>query len=133
MTVRGLFRGLIVNHAPLTNLVPTDEWVSSGAMNEENAPPRPFAVIRYGPTNIGLADIKRAEVTLWVHDELGDYTRINKVLDLLYARLNGQEHVADSESEIIMIEWLSTSGDLFDPGYRTLTRNITFNLVGKGV
>lgn len=134
MSISTIVRGLIINQVPITSIIPADRWKSSGSLEEDNAPDRPFAVIRYGVVSVGMAHIKRGQVTFWIHDELGTYATINNVLDLLYARLHGQEHVADADgNEIIEMKWNSASGDLYDPGFRTLTRNTTFDIVGKGV
>jgi hypothetical protein len=134
MGTRELFRGLIIDEETLTDLIPEARWKSSGSMSEDNAPPRPFGVIRYGLTTPGMGEVKRGTVTIWIHDELGDYGLINSVLERLYGTLNGREHVADGEgNELVLVEWQNDSGDLYDPGYKTITRNTTFNLIGKGV
>lgn len=134
MTIRSIVLQKVVGTTALTSLIPADNWWSSGSLKDENAPPRPFVVIRYGVVNAGMAHIHRGSVTFWIHDDLGDYSKINAVLKVLYDTLNGQEHLSDTDgNEVIKVEWDNTSSDLFDPGYRTITRNITFNLVGKGV
>lgn len=134
MSIRSIVLDEIQGTSALTNLIPSDNWWSSGSLEEDNAPPRPFVVIRYGATNPGIGDVKRGSVTFWVHDDLGDYSRINGVLKQLYVTLHGREHLTDGNgNEIIRLEWTTDSNDLFDPGYRTITRNTTFNLVGKGV
>jgi hypothetical protein len=69
-----------------------------------------------------------------VHDDLGDYARINSVLKALYDRLHHRNNIHDGAgNEITQMDWQGDSSDLFDPGYRTITRTTTFNLVGKGV
>lgn len=132
--MRDLFRSMIINEPSLTALIPAERWKGSGSVTEENVPERMFAVIRYGIENIGMADLKRCLVTIWVHDQQGTYEDINKVLSALYGRL---DHVAGQQdgsgNEITSCEWQSNSGDLYDTGFRTITRNTTFEIIGKGV
>lgn len=134
MTVRSIIRDHVVADSALTVLIAETNWWSSGSLMDENAPPRPFVVIRYGVTAPGVGALHRGSVTFWVHDDLGDYSRINSVLRALYSRLNKQVALMDGEgNEVTQIDWSAESSDLFDPGYRTITRTTTFNFVGKGV
>lgn len=132
--MRTLFRDMIINDSPLSALIPAERWCEAGSVTEENVPERMFAVIRYGVDSPGMGDIQRGIVTIWIHDNPGTYEDINKVLKALYGRLNRVEGQQDgSGNEITSCVWESNSGDLYDPGFRTVTRNATFNLVGKGV
>lgn len=132
--MRTLLRDLIIQDPALTTLIPAERWKGSGSVTEENKPDTMFAVIRYGIENRGMSDKKRCLVTIWVHDSQGTYEDINKVLDALYGRLNGVAGQQDgSGNEIMSCEWQSNSGDLIDTGFRTITRNATFELIGKGV
>jgi hypothetical protein len=132
--MRSLFRSLILANTDLTDKIPEDNWKTSGSLTEDNLPERPFAVIRFGVATRGMATIKRGSATIWVHDVLGTYTNIDSILDLLHGTLDGVEQVSDEAgNELISCEWDSTSGDLYDPGFRTITKNMTFNLIGKGV
>lgn len=134
MSIRTIILNHIKGDAPLLSLIPAENIWSSGSLKDDNAPPRPFIVIRYGPTAVGVGSVKRGSVTFWVHDDLGDYSKINQVLERLYARLDQQVSLQDgSGNEVIQISWDNVSGDLSDPGFRTITRNTTFNFVGKGV
>lgn len=132
--MRSLFRTEIIEDAIIIQDIPAERWKSSGSLNNENAPARPFAVIRFGVDSPGVGDIRRTQVTVWIHDEPGSYGRIDRILERLKAILNGKEHVSDGQgNEMIHCGWESNSGDLYDPGFKTISRNATFNLVGKGV
>lgn len=135
--MRGIFRSLIladIGPGGLLEKIPEERWLSSGSLNVDNAPPRPFAVFRYGVTSQGMAAIKRGLVTIWIHDEPGTYTGIDGIIKRLNGILDGVEQVSDGQGgELIRCEWQSNSGDLIDPGFRTITKNTTFNLIGKGV
>ena len=111
-----------------------DNIFSSGAIQEDSVPDTPFAVIRMGVRNTGMSDIYRQNFTIWVHDEPGDYTRIDRIVQGIYGRLDGAEHrtVEEVVGEMILCQWQSTGDDTYDPGFRTISRNITFAAVGTG-
>lgn len=134
MSLQKITRNLIIATPALSSLIPADRWVPASALNEENAPARLFAVMRWGTTGIGVGPVRRHTLTIWVHDDGGSYEEVNSVLRALDARLTGVTHASDGEgSEIIQIDEPTFSGDLYDPGFRTITKNITFNIVGKGL
>lgn len=132
--MRSIIRGLLVENDELTDIIPPDRWIGAGALTEDNLPPIPFAVIRFGLTNPGMGDVYKGSVTFWVHDTRGTYESIDRVLSLIAGSLDGREHVSDEDgNELIIAEWQSNSGDLFDTGYRTITKTSTYQIVGKGV
>lgn len=135
MGLQSLVRGLIISHSPLLDIIPAARWLPAGAINADNVPERLFAAMRWGTTTPGVGAMRRHTLAIWVHDDLGTYSDINSVLTLLDARLSGVAHVREEGgSEILQIDGEpSVSGDLYDPGYRTITRNITFNVIGKGL
>lgn len=105
---------------------------SSGSFLADQLPARPFAVIRIGVASPGMAHIKRGTAEIWIHDDPGSYDRIDGILKSIYDRLDGAEHLTDDEgNELMSSSWQGTSGDLNDPGFRTITKNISFEVVGK--
>jgi hypothetical protein len=76
--------------------------------------------------------VRRRRLEVWIHDEEGSYSLIDKVIGLLYKNLDGLEHVTYGSSELIMCEWVSDSTDLYDDGYRTNTKSTMFDIVGTG-
>ena len=131
--MRSLIRGLIIADSELMGLIPAERWVSGGSLTAENAPARPFAVIRFGVTGVGMAHIHRMSATIWIHDDPGSYGQIDDIIFRLNAILDGVEQVSDGAgNELMRCSWESNSGDLYDPGFRTITRNSTFAIVGKG-
>lgn len=111
-----------------------DSIGSAGSFREDDLPSRPFAVIHMGVQNPGMAHIKDRNMVIWIHDEGGDYGRIDEALHAVYGRLDGAEHVSDSggSAELIRAHWTATSGDLIDPGFRTITKNSSYRLIGTG-
>lgn len=107
---------------------------SSGSVDGDNLPALPFAVIHFGVVRPGMAQVKDRNIVVWIHDRGADYTAIDAALEAVYGRLDGAEHVpeTDGSAELIRAEWTATSGDLFDPGYRTITKNSSYRLIGTG-
>lgn len=132
--MRSIIRDLILENAELLSIIPEERWLSSGALTEDNSPPCPFGVFRWGTTERGIGYIKRGTVTIWIHDSIGSYQTIDDVLALVTGTLDGKEQVEDGKgNELIVCEWQNNSGDLYDPGYRTLTKNMLFNIIGRGL
>lgn len=107
---------------------------SSGAVREDNLPPSPFAVVRLGISAPGMGEVRRASCTVWIHSKGADYAVIDDALQSIYGRLSGAEHVSEQggSAELIRAEWESTSDDLYDPGFRTITKNSLYRLIGTG-
>lgn len=132
--MRSIIREILIGNEELTAIIPAERWYGAGAVSEDNTPASPFAVMRFGVVDRGMAEIHRGNVTIWIHDTRGTYRTVDNVLSLIAGILDGREHVSDAlGNELIRAEWLNTSGDLFDTGYRTITRNATYNVVGRGV
>ncbi len=71
---------------------------------------------------------------MWIHDEEGDYDRIENALKFVYKTLHGVEHRTDGDgNEIITMSWVNDSTDLYDDGYRTNCMSSTFEVIGKEV
>lgn len=132
--MRALLRTLIIETIALTDLIPAERWKPGGSIVADNIPERKFAVIRFGTVTTGLAHIKRVPVSIWIHDDHGSYGEIDAVLKALTDRLDGvEQQQGDGDVEIISIEWDNNSGDLYDPGYRTITKNWNATIIGKGL
>lgn len=129
-------RGLLFNQITSSPTVlvaglPPLQVFAASALEERPADP-PFAVVRFGTTGRGMGKIVRAHADIWVHDEPGSYVRIDNILAAIRGTLDGVNHLADGVgNEIISAEWTSDSGDLIDQGYRTITKNTGYDLIGR--
>lgn len=128
--MRVVVRNLILEDPALVAEIPADRWFGSGSVPD--TPPRPFAEIRFGGTFPGMAHITRRRLEVWIHDDEGDYGRIDKIIGLLKKVLDGAEHVQGEDSELIRASWVGDSTDLYDDGYRTNTKSTGFDVVGTG-
>lgn len=132
--MRSIVYKLLTDDAELVGLVPKANWHSSGALTEDNTPPTPFAVMRFGNAGPGMGAVQRGSVEIWIHDSLGSYQLIDRALARVRAILDGKEHVQDGDgNELMIAEYDQTSDDLYDPGFRTITKNSNFILVGTGI
>ena len=128
--MRALVRGLLIAGLDDASDIPPERWFGSGAVTD--TPPRPFAEIKFGGRFPGIGVVARRRLEVWIHDDEGDYDRIEKWLQHSKERLNGAEHQSDGDgNEIVLCSWVSDSTDLYDDGYRTNCMMSAFEIVGK--
>lgn len=92
----------------------------------------PFLVHRFGndsPENIAEVDIEphRQFFSIWVYDELGDYTRIDDTIAKVKASLSAL--LKSKTDKIITIRYLETSQDLEDQTFNAICRYARFQLI----
>ena len=112
----------------ITSLMPVDGILGGGALR--SAPKvKPFLIIGLNPSlrpNVASATIGGMVIT--VHDEPGDYGRIDQVLSRVKQLFN---NAVPGEPGSTVVEWLTDSQDLADDGYGTILRNSSYRLVGE--
>lgn len=129
--MRTLVRSLLIADLGDEPEIPAERWKSGGGIATD-APPRPFAVMRFTGTLPGMGSVVRGQLEVWIHDDEGDYGLIDKWLKYVKDHLDGVEHESDEAgNEIISCTWKNNSPDLFDDGYRTICKMAAFELVGK--
>lgn len=111
------------------------ERVTPRRAQENNDIPKPFAVYGLGnSTNEGLTDstaknpdgAERQFFQVWIHDEGGDYTQIDNLVEIVKKRLTGQGNPA---YRVITIQYLETSQEFSNETYGTLFRYIRFQAI----
>lgn len=107
---------------------------NSFAIDVDTPETRPFLQIRWGQNQIGLRNtaVSRRILTVWVHDEPGDYSDIDAILVRVKALLPTLEGQSNGLGHVVSIEWTGDSEDLADDGHGTITRNAAFSVVGSG-
>jgi hypothetical protein len=130
--MRALIYGALVNDSVLNGLGINSE--NSFAIDVDTPQTRPFLQIRWGLNEIGLKNtaVSRRTLTVWVHDEPGDYTRIDEILYRVKSLLPTLDGQSNGLGHVVSIEWTGDSEDLADDGHGTITRNTGFSLVGSG-
>ncbi|MET0416547.1 MAG: hypothetical protein ABW022_11060 [Actinoplanes sp.] len=93
---------------------------------------RPFLQLRWGRNDVGLDVVTRRTLNIWVHDEGGDYGRIDAIISRLRALLPTLEGQDNGSGHLMAVEWTGDSEDLTDDGHKTITRFTSFSLVGSG-
>lgn len=97
---------------------------------------KPFIIFGLGNnTNENLSEdpdhiANRQFFTVWVHDEGGDYQKIDDIIEALKALLVGK---SSSAYNISNIYWLETSQEFDNDTYETLFRYVRFQaIISKG-
>lgn len=91
---------------------------------EDISPTRPFIVYRISSATPRIVPAKNQILQLWFHDDRGDYTRIDNLLERAKVVLENQ-----SEPDIFGIEWLDDSEDLYDEVQNTINRYTRYQVV----
>lgn len=107
---------------------------NSFAVDVDTPEQRPFLQLRWGTNQPALSktQIGRRTLTLWVHDEPGDYARIDTIIFRLRELLPMLEGQSNGLGHLVAAEWSGDSEDLSDDGHRTIARWTSFSLVGSG-
>lgn len=99
----------------------------------DTLPSKPALVIRWGAAAPGVGERTTAgwvgagtqTMVVWVHDEIGDFDRIDKIITRIRTVLSGlvaQQGVVAGHT-LICADWAGDSEDLRDDGYGTITRH----------
>jgi hypothetical protein len=67
-----------------------------------------------------------------VHDQPGDYTKIDAIIYRLRSLIPSLVPSRDTQGWLQGVVWEGDSEDLTDDGHRTIARNTSFTLVGSG-
>lgn len=132
MSMRSLVMQAIIND-PEMNLLGIDN-LSAFAVDVDTPEDRPFLQLRWGRNDVALSktEIGRRTLTIWVHDQPGDYGVIDSVIFRLRALLPTLAGQSNGLGHLTAVEWSGDSEDLADDGHRTIARNSSFVLVGSG-
>lgn len=93
-----------------------------------------FVVLRWGNQQFShAAKTGPTYLTVWVHqpDQMGsDYTIVNKIHARISAVLQNLEHaLGDDGVSVTSIVFDGLGGELYDPGFSTITRNAGYRVL----
>jgi hypothetical protein len=92
----------------------------------------PFIMHRWEETAVAFGLVGTETVTIWVHDKPGDYSQINAIIAWMKTALTSMVHVDGGDGYIVTcVDWTGESGDLWDDGWETITRNASFRVVSR--
>lgn len=94
---------------------------------------KPFGVITMEGPAPGLSRHWTGRGILWVHDAVGDYTRIDGILLAARGILEAAPPVLLAGTWLTSAEWTGDSTDLFDDARGTNVKNAGYRLVGNGL
>lgn len=129
MSVRKLAFEAVAGNAEVLALVPAEQWVARGALTERLT--TPFVVYAIGEELPAPGPVRRTTVEFWVHDEPGDYTRIDDILEAIKVAAESTLQSEGYGYRMMVVEWTGNSGDLSDEGLHTATRTGGFRAVGR--
>jgi hypothetical protein len=110
--------------------LPAEQVWASNALDTPMA--WPFIIHRWDSVTPAFKLIGTEQVIIWVHDKPGSYDRINTILEWVKQELTDMVHVPGSDGRILTcVEWTGDSGDLYDDGWDTITRNASFTVVSR--
>lgn len=117
--------------------IPADRVFSPGAVGEAvpgDSPTRPFAVIRFSPSNPGVLPnfpVHQQVMQIWVHDDQGTMTKIDTAVEALRKNMPGYAPVVYEGMKIMECLWLGNSQDFYDDHYGTNVVYSEFQLTWK--
>ena len=126
--------GALTASAELTAIVPAGRWYEAGAVVDQ--PVKPFVVLRWiapVPSNSGRW---LNQLRVDVHDERGDYSRIEQLLGNpyagggVYALLSGLLDYVGPDGRITQCDYLNHSGDQEDEVYGTNYKFSSWQVIG---
>jgi hypothetical protein len=145
MSLREFLVARIVNDPTLTDLGFIEDAIF-GTHSIDTPQIRPLIVLRWQASNPGFTDaqggsalshwpINQQLLQVWVHDNPGDYTRIDQSLNRLRALLTSVEamNVGGPTEWLHTIVWEGDSDDLSDDMLRTITRHSQYRLTGSAI
>ena len=131
---------LLSNSPSLQGFIPSNPTAQLKVFPRESMAtstyPKPFLVYGLGTvSNEDLAEDDDHEAyrqffQIWVHDEGGDYTRIDDIIHEIRLLLTNASSPAN---RVINVRWLETSQEFSHQTLKTLFRYIRFQaIIGKG-
>lgn len=86
---------------------------------------KPFVVTAWAEqARTGWGSSGPRDLLVWAHDDSADYSRIDRILERVKELLVGVTH----QGGISQAAFTGGSGDLYDDGFRTITRNYGFRV-----
>lgn len=125
MTIRETIYSAIQNDAELQAIAPGVEvWNIEAVDNPERQ--KPFLVTAWADDRGRFGRPGRRDLLVWAHDDGGDYSLIDRMLERVRKLLVAMIH----QEGVTLVEYTGSSPDLYDIGFRTITRNYGFRVIG---
>jgi len=122
---RATLRNILANDATMQTYIASDDWYAFSA--PDTPPNDTFAVMRWDAT---IPDVGPGShnVTLWVYDVLGDYSRVDAIIARAKDLLAAAVHVSGPDGFITQAQWTGDSQDFSDDVYERVVRTSTYRV-----
>jgi hypothetical protein len=114
---------------------PVLETIGVGAIYGANSVDTPsedlFMTVHWDERNVQFQQHGPETLVIWVHDRQRDFGRIDAAIERMIIILEGAVHLSGDDGILTMARWTATSRDLFDDGYNTVTKNVSFAAVSR--
>ncbi len=134
---RAVIYGALKNDATLQALWGSGVDVYGSNATDSPTRTKPFIVINYRETPKSFANVGAEELLVWAHvhrELMRDYTVVNAILNRAREIITELPQTLGSDGwEFTAASWQGYSGDLFDDGYNSLTRNSSFRVASHYV
>lgn len=133
MTLQATTYALLTEEPALVDLVPTERWFRRGGVVD--VPQTPYVVLAWlGPLTTGRRNSAQL-LDVYVHDEVGSYTRIEEILEAIKGVLLDAVHYrgwAGNAFPLVQADYLGKSGDGVDQGNGTSYQFSSWKILGGG-
>jgi hypothetical protein len=135
--MRRTVRDLLIGTAQLTALIPPERWFAAGGIVD--VPVKPFAILRWiAPVPGAFSTAYANQLRVDVHDERGDYERIDAILGgpykagvSVYTVLSAAFAVTGADGYVAQADYINHSGDQEDPDYKSNYRFSSWQIIGR--
>lgn len=126
MPPRETIYSILSTDEELASLGFTDVYNIEAVDNPERR--KPFLVTAWSDGRVAFGGPGTRDLLVWAHDDSADYVRIDAALERVRILLVAIEH----QGGISQVAFTGASPDLYDDGFRTITRNYGFRVNGSG-
>ena len=102
-----------------------------GAMSVDTPPEDLFMTVHWDERNISFQQRGSETLVIWVHDRQRDFGRIDAAIERMITILEDVVHLSGDDGILTQARWVGTSRDLYDDGYNTVTKNVSFTAVSR--
>lgn len=102
-----------------------------GANSVDTPPEDLFLTVHWDERSVVFSQHGPDTLVVWAHDRQRDYGRIDQVIKRMIEIFEDAVHVSGADGTLTSARWTGTSRDLFDDGYNTVTKNVSFAALSR--
>ena len=128
MTARAAVQELLENDSILSGI---GVGAVYGAMAVDTPSEDLFMTVHWDERNVSFRQHGPETLVIWVHDHQRDFARIDAAIERMILILENAVHLSGADGTLTQARWTGTSRDLYDDGYNTITKNVSFAAVSR--